>query len=143
MKSELIALPVFQERVSPLMDVSDRYIIYETENGEIKQRVIITISTESGPQRIEKLKDIGVNTIICGAVSGHVAHKVGEKGMRLVSMIYGPIDEVIERYLNNTLTTFIPGPAGCTGRKKRRRGACAGGKGLKGTRQKQKEEEKP
>jgi predicted Fe-Mo cluster-binding NifX family protein len=103
MISEFIAVPSFQERVSPLLDVSDRYAIFETENGEIKQKVTITVPSESGPQRIEKLKDIGVNTIICGAVSGYVAHIVDEKGIRLFPMIYGPIDEVIEQYLNHSL----------------------------------------
>jgi predicted Fe-Mo cluster-binding NifX family protein len=92
MKSELIALPVFQNRVSPLMDVSSRYVIYETEDGQIKQRMDISLNTGSESSRVEKLREIGVNTIICGAVSGYVSHIINEKGMRLLPMIYGPVE---------------------------------------------------
>jgi predicted Fe-Mo cluster-binding NifX family protein len=125
MKSELIAVPVFQNRISPLMDVSNRYIIYETEGGEIKQKIDISLNAEGEPQRVEKLKDIGVNTIICGAVSGYVAHIIGEKGMRLLPMIYGPIDEVIDRYLDNSLSSYCPKPEGCVHRKRKSRKGCA------------------
>lgn len=128
MKNELIAVPVFQDRVSPLMDVSNRYIIYETEDGKIKQRIDISLNADGESQRVEKLKEIGVNTIICGAVSGYVAHIVGEKGMRLLSMIYGPIDEIIEHYLKNSLGTYCSGA--CNGRKRQLRGQC--GAGVKG-----------
>ena len=130
MKSELIAVPVFQNRVSPLMDVSNRYMIYETKDGEIKQRIDISVNADGEPQRVEKLKEIGVNTIICGAVSGYVAHIVGEKGMRLLSMIYGPIDEIIEHYLKNSLGSYCSGAGACNGRKRQRRGQC--GVGVKG-----------
>jgi len=133
MKNELIAVPVFLDRVSPLMDVSNRYMIYETEDGKIKQRLDISLNADGESQRVEKLKEIGVNTIICGAVSGYVAHIVGEKGMRLLSMIYGPIDEIIEHYLKNSLGTYCSGSGGCKGHKRQRRGQCgAGGKGKHG-----------
>ncbi len=133
MKNELIAVPVFQDRVSPLMDVSNRYIIYETEDGKIKQRIDISLNADAESQRVEKLKEIGVNTIICGAVSGYVAHIVDEKGMRLLSMIYGPIDEIIEHYLKNSLGTYCSGAGACNGRKRQRRAQCSSGaKGKQG-----------
>ena len=69
MNTELIALPVFQERISPLMDVSDRYAIFETAEGLIRHKIDISLNAESELQRVERLKEIGVNTIICGAVS--------------------------------------------------------------------------
>ena len=134
MKSELIALPVFQNRVSPLMDVSSRYIIYETEDGKIKQRIDISLNTDGESSRVEKLKEIGVNTIICGAVSGYVSHIINEKGMRLLPMIYGPVEEIIEHYLKNTLGSFCSVTGICKGRKRQRRGQC--GMGPAGRRQK-------
>ncbi len=140
MKIEMIAVPVFQDRISPLMDVSNRYMIYETEDGEIKQKIDINLNADAEPQRVEKLKDIGVDTIICGAISGYVAGIVGEKGMRLLPMIYGPIDEVIDSYLHNTLGSYCPGPTDCAGRKRKSRGPCPDGNGMKrGCRRKEKE----
>lgn len=134
MKSELIALPVFQNRISPLMDVSSKYVIYETENGQIKQRMDISLNTDGESSRVEKLKEIGVDTIICGAVSGYVSHMINEKGMRLLPMIYGPVEEIIEHYLQNTLGSYCSTAGSCKGRKRQRRGEC--GRGPAGRRQK-------
>lgn len=124
MKSELIAVPVFQNRVSPLLDVSSRYAIFEAEDGQIKQKMDISLNTEGETRRVEKLKEIGVNTIICGAVSGCVAHIINEKGMRLLPMIYGPVDEIIEHYLTDTLGPYCTGTGGCTMGKRQRQGKC-------------------
>jgi predicted Fe-Mo cluster-binding NifX family protein len=126
MKCEVIAIPAFQERVSPLLDVSDRYDIYETENGEIKQKVRITVTCDSDARRIEKLKEIGVDTIICGAVSGHIARFIHERGMRLISMTYGPLEEIIDAYLRNALLSCRTGPAVCGRRQRRKRGPRSG-----------------
>jgi predicted Fe-Mo cluster-binding NifX family protein len=129
MNNELIAVPVYQNRISPLLDVSDKYVIFETENGEVKQKINISLNVEGEPQRVEKLKEIGVNTIICGAVSGCVARIVYEKGIRLISMIYGPIEEIINQYLSNSLATNCPENTGCAYKKRKRRGQCAGADG--------------
>ena len=139
MKNELIAVPVYQDRISPLMDVSNRYIVYETEDGEIKQKMDISLNADGESQRVDKLKEIGINTIICGAVSGYIAHLVNDRGMRLLSMIYGPIDEIIAHYLDNTLGSYCSG-GGCNGRKRQRRGQC--GRGSGSARQKNASEER-
>ncbi len=106
------------------MDVSSRYAIFETEDGHIKQKMDISLNTEGETRRVEKLKEIGVDTIICGAVSGCVAHIINEKGMRLLPMIYGPVEEIIEHYLTDTLGSYCPGPGKCAGRPGQRRGKC-------------------
>lgn len=136
----MIALPVFQERVSPLMDVSSKYAIYETVDGEIRHRIDISLNTEGERQRLDKLKEIGVDTIICGAVSGCVERIINEKGIRLISMIYGPIEEIIQRYLSDSLTAYCMTPAGCAGNLKNNRGKCAGSKGIRGRRRNRTEE---
>lgn len=125
MKDELIAVPMFQNRVSPLMDVSNKYAIYETIDGEIKHRIDISLNAEGELQRVDKLKEIGVNTIICGAVSGCVARIVDEKGIRLISMIYGPIEKIVEQYLANSLSTYCPGNTECPNKKIKGRKRCA------------------
>lgn len=124
MNTELIALPVFQERISPLMDVSDRYAIFEASEGTVRHKIDISLNAESELQRVEKLKEIGVNTIICGAVSGCIARVIDEKGIRLISMVYGPVEEIITHYLAGSLATYCPGPAACGKRRGGRRKRC-------------------
>ncbi|MBN2160134.1 MAG: hypothetical protein JW807_12120 [Spirochaetes bacterium] len=139
MKNELIALPVYQERVSPLMDVSSKYAIYETIDGVIQHRSDISLAASGELQRVEKLKELGVTTIICGAVSCCVADMIVEKGMRLLPMIYGSIDEIVEKYLNHTLSSDGQSTADSACRGKKRRKQCSGERrGKRGIRQKEK-----
>ena len=127
MKREMVALPVHQERISPLMDVAKRFAIYELEDGEIRQKLLIDIHADAEPYRVEKLKEIGVNCIICGAASGFVCNLIAERGIRLIPWAQGPVDEVIARYLNNEIIPCCAQFRGF-GRRRRRRG-CEGGAG--------------
>ncbi len=124
MMHELVAVPVHQERISPLMDVAQKFAIFELEDGEIRQKMIVDIHVEMEPCRIEKLREIGVTLIICGAASGFVSKLIAERGIRLISWASGPVDEVIERYLNNDIISCCAGAPGL-GRGRRRRG-CSG-----------------
>lgn len=103
MKQEMVAMPVYQERISPLLDVAQKFAIYEINDDEIKQKITVDINVESEPLRIEKLKELGVTVVIGGAVSGFVSSVIAEKGIHLISWINGPADEVINHYLNHTL----------------------------------------
>ncbi|MBN2401821.1 MAG: hypothetical protein JXN64_05430 [Spirochaetes bacterium] len=122
MKHEMVAVPVYQERVSPLLDVAKKFAVYEILEGEIKQKIIADIHPEDETQRIDKLKEIGVSVIIGGAVSSFVSELIREKGLRLISWISGPADNVIDQYLKGGLKSLRNGGPGGCGRKKRQRG---------------------
>ncbi len=124
MKREMVAVPVHQERISPLMDVAKKFAIFELEDGEIRQKLLIDIHADVEPYRVEKLKEIGVTLIICGAASGFISNLIVERGIRLISWASGPVDEVIERYINNEIISCCAGAPGL-GRRRRRRG-CSG-----------------
>lgn len=106
------------------MDVANKFAIFELEDGEIKQKLLIDIHAIAEPYRVEKLKEIGVNCIICGAASGFVCNLIAERGIRLIPWAQGPVDEVIERYLNNKIIPCCAQFRGF-GQRRRRRG-CSG-----------------
>jgi predicted Fe-Mo cluster-binding NifX family protein len=103
MKQEMIAVPVYQERISPLLDVAKKFAVYEIKEGEVKQKITLDIHTDDEPQRFEKLKEIGVSVIIGGAVSAFVSEIIHEKGIRLISWITGSVDNTIELYIKDAL----------------------------------------
>jgi predicted Fe-Mo cluster-binding NifX family protein len=124
MNNEMVAIPVYQERVSPLLDVAKKFALYELEQGEIRQKLVVDIHAENEAFRVEKLREMGVSVIIGGAVSGFVGRLIGEKGMLLIPWICGPVEEVIERYIKHELECPDGGKPGC-GRGKRHR-RCSG-----------------
>lgn len=115
MKSELVAIPVFEERISPLLDVAERFVLFEVNNGSVTQKVVITISAETERLRIQKLKELGVAVVICGAVSRHLSFIINETGIKNISWINGPVDDAIKSFLNNTLEAVIPENGSCGG----------------------------
>jgi predicted Fe-Mo cluster-binding NifX family protein len=106
MKHEMVALPVYKDRISPLLDVAKKFVVYEIDEGEIRQKITINIHTDDEPVRIEKLKDIGVSVIISGAVSDFMSGIIREKGINLISWTNGPVDDIIESYLKGMLKPF-------------------------------------
>ncbi len=123
MKNEMVAIPVYRERVSPLLDVSRKYAIFEIVDNEMKQKLLVELHAESEPLRIDKLKELGVSVIICGAISDFVTRLVLGRGIRLISWVNGPVDEIIELYTGDALELSRRGARGrgCA----RRRRACA------------------
>jgi predicted Fe-Mo cluster-binding NifX family protein len=123
MKKEIVAIPVFQERVSPLLDVADRFVIYEIAEGGILLKSTVQLDAHCERLRIKKLGEIGVSVIIGGAVSGYTDRCVSEQGIRLVSWVSGAVDEIIELYLRDEL------PEGRIGRRRCRRDGEGGNGG--------------
>jgi predicted Fe-Mo cluster-binding NifX family protein len=122
MKHEMIALPVYQERISPLLDVAKKYVLYEIHEGEIKQKINIHIHADNEPLRIEKLKELGVSLIIGGAVSCFVSDIIHGKGIRLISWINGPVDNIVESYIKGDLNQHRIENQKCRRRKRRIQG---------------------
>jgi len=115
MYNELIAMPIFEERISPLLDVSETFVIYEVNNRKITQRAVININAMSERMRIQKLKEIGVSLIISGAVSRYLSYIISGCDIKHIPWASGPVDEVIESYLNDTLLTVKPTGGSCGG----------------------------
>ncbi len=129
MKSELIAIPVYEERISPLLDVSERFVLYEVRSNTVSQRIVINLNTDSDRMRIQKLKEIGVAVIISGAVSRYLSHIIRETGIKHIPWISGPVDEVIKSFLDNTLQSVLPEKGSCAGMMRKRKlvaGAACG-----------------
>ena len=115
MKSELIAIPVFEERISPLLDVSERFVIFEVKDSEVIQKIEVSIKAETERFRIQKLKELGVAVVISGAVSRYLSHIIIEAGITHIPWINGRVNDVINSYLNNTLESILPEKGSCGG----------------------------
>ena len=103
MNNEFIAIPEFQERISPLLDEARRFVLLELADGLIVQRSTVTLTSETAAMRILRLSEIGVTSIICGAVSGYLARMISENSLNLYSWVSGPVEDVIKAYLDGLL----------------------------------------
>ena len=118
-----VAITIWNNRVSPVLDTAGRILLVEFQNGMEIGREEHEINEVLPMHKIRKLKELGVNLIICGAVSNRVEMLIDSAGIGLIPWVSAGVEEVIEVFKNGNLdnTRFLM--PGCRGRGRRcRRG---------------------
>jgi len=131
------ALTVWDGRLSPVFDVSREALILTIENGAVAGRCTESIETPTATLKLDRLAELGVETLICGAISEPLQHELTTRGVEVVGFVAGEIDEVVESFLAGTLPTAALSMPGCCNRQQRFRGGrgqsrCGGGGGRGG-----------
>jgi predicted Fe-Mo cluster-binding NifX family protein len=98
-----VALPIRNGRVSPVFDVACRLVVVAFEGDEMAERSEFSIKESGGDARAVLLQELGVSTLICGAISNQTARKVERRGIELIPWIVGEIDDVIDAYCVGSL----------------------------------------
>lgn len=131
-----IAISSWNGRVSPVFDVSRQVAVMEAKDGKIINRQEHDLESGEFYAKVIRLTELGIDTLICGAVSRPLADMIIARGIRLVPFVAGETDQVAKAYLaGNQLNTSFAMP-GCCGRRQgfrgsgggRGRGACFGGR---------------
>ncbi|MGV7928600.1 MAG: NifB/NifX family molybdenum-iron cluster-binding protein [Spirochaetota bacterium] len=120
-----VAIPVFNGRISPLLDVAASFLYADIEDGEILERSFIRLAENASLLRIRFLKERGVQLVICSAVSRECACAVARMGITVLPGIIGEADDVLEAFARNSLSSERFAMPGCCGRSRLRRGSCA------------------
>jgi predicted Fe-Mo cluster-binding NifX family protein len=116
------AFAVWSGRISPVFDVSRRLVVLEVHNGEAVARTEETIEGEHPVGKVRRLVQLGIETLVCGAISAHLADLARQQGIRMIPFTAGEVEEVIQAYLLGTLPKRELTMPGCCGRRSRFRG---------------------
>jgi len=98
-----IAIPIWNGYVSSAFDFAHRLLLLEIQNGSETKRSEISLDPESITQRAARLKTLGADVLICGAISRSLASMVTASGIKVLPYTVGPVDEVIKAYLTDKL----------------------------------------
>ena len=91
-----VALPVCRGRVSPVFDVARRLWVVDIEEAEVVRRFEVELA-DRGQGR--QLAELGVDTLVCGAISSELRGAVAATGVEVVAEIRGEPDEVLLGYM--------------------------------------------
>lgn len=94
-----IAIPIWNDCVSSAFDFAHRLLLIDIQNGSETKRSEISLSQEPIPQRATRLKTLGVDVLICGAISRSLASLVAASGIEVLPYVLGPVDEILKAYL--------------------------------------------
>jgi len=74
MGQERIAVTVWGERISPVLDVSSRALLLTVQDGQTGDRTELKLP-DAGGAKLAALSSQGIQTVLCGAVSQAVAEQ--------------------------------------------------------------------
>ena len=110
----MIAMPIMRGRVAPVLNWCSRTVIFPaTPEGGSAQEIW---TPELGPaERLQLLREHGVQTLICGALSLDLQNCAVGLGLKVIPGVAGDIEEVIKAYRQNRLDQpefWLPGCQG-------------------------------
>ena len=126
-----VALAVWNGRISPVFDVSRQLQIMDVQDGRVINRVTVHFANDHPVHKVQRLLDMEVDILLCGAVSRQMAAVLDSYGIRRHDFIAGDIREVVDAYIRGALPSAEMSMPGCFSRRNRRRA-----KNRKGKRQK-------
>lgn len=107
-----IAVPVWENRISPVFDVAGSLLLLEVRNGRETDRTVRNLSGSDPLTRVRSVVHDKADVLICGAISVPVRTAVESSGVRVVPNICGPVEDILAAFLNDTLRNgsfFMPG----------------------------------
>lgn len=104
-----------------MFDTSGHLLILDVENGCEAHRTELSILSLSLQERVNRLVELDVDVLICGAISRPLESMVVASGIKTIPWLTGEVEEVLEWYLTGkpTDTRFLM--PGC-GRRQHRYG---------------------
>jgi predicted Fe-Mo cluster-binding NifX family protein len=108
-----VALTVWENRISPVADSARQLLVADIGDQTITERQLEHFDIESPFHRAKKLAELEVRTFICGAISDFYANLVEGYGIRLIPFIRGKVDDVLDAYLEKSLSNQKFRMTGC------------------------------
>ena len=113
-----IAIPVFGNRISPRFDFAPCFGLFDVEGKRVTESRTISCEGWRDIERVSKLKDLGVDTLICGGLPNYLLGILTNSGIQVIPWVAGNADEALSLFLKERLD---PGMIICPGRGKGRR----------------------
>ena len=98
-----LAIPIYKNSVSNVFDFAHRLLLVDIKNGEEINRSEIALGSQTLPQRAGQLKSLGVDVLVCGAISRILAEMVVTSGIELLPYVTGNVDSVLGAYMTGQL----------------------------------------
>jgi predicted Fe-Mo cluster-binding NifX family protein len=117
----MIAIPVMRARVAPVLNWCSRILLFPEDSGEGPEAELPLPDLEP-LERLQVLRQNGVNTLICGALSLELLYGAMAQGLKVVAGVAGKVDEVLKAYREDRLEEpefWLPG---CRGPRRYRQG---------------------
>ncbi|HOO41502.1 MAG TPA: NifB/NifX family molybdenum-iron cluster-binding protein [Syntrophales bacterium] len=98
-----LAMPVWENDISTVLDFSETLLIVEIEDQEIKGRSCVNWSLCNDSMRLSLIKEEGVSVLLCGAISKTMQIMLENSGIYLIPCLRGRTEAILKAYLEGNL----------------------------------------
>lgn len=112
------AFTVWMDRIAPVMDVAGTICIVEAGGPSGTARKTCALPGGSAPEKALFLGEMGVDVLVCGAVSKGMLRLLGSQGITVIPFVAGDLDTVVQAWLEGRLpdnSLLMPGCGGSRG----------------------------
>ena len=119
------AFATWDNRIAPVFDTARQLHVVETESERIVRETQEPIVDDLSIKKALRLAELGVETLVCGAISRPLRMLIASHGIQVFPFVAGDLREVIQAWLDGRLEQDSFAMPGCCGQRRgRRRGAC-------------------
>jgi predicted Fe-Mo cluster-binding NifX family protein len=101
-----LAIPLFGPRVSPRFDHAPRLLLLSLERGKVVSREEIPLGPLTPWQRVEKLKDLKVEVVICGGIDEASKGWLIDHRIQVIPLIAGEANRIVIDLIAGRLKAF-------------------------------------
>ena len=99
-----IAIPIWEDRISPVLDTASRLLIVEVEEkGKELSRFQIYLDEQDLVRRCLRIRKLEIDILICGAISYTFSRMLAASGIDIIPEISGRAKEILDAYLQGDL----------------------------------------
>jgi len=93
-----VAVTVWDERISPVFDSAHTLLIVDIKNEKIKNISYKSFNPQLEARLTEELTLLGIDVLICGAISQTHSTLIEASAIQLIPFIGGSVNEILESY---------------------------------------------
>ena len=94
-----IAIPIWENRVSPLFDNAAHIMLAEGKGNIIEKQEILNVESLTLFQRIDLLQKLHVDVFVCGGITRPILENIRNKNIRTIPFVCGDVKELLHALL--------------------------------------------
>ena len=110
-----IAISIWGDKISPVLDTASKLLVIDDKTQEEFLCFEASLRELDMSQRSSFIRKLDLDVLICGAVSRQFSEMLKACGIKIISGISGPAEDVLDAYLQGALPYsgfFMPGSKG-------------------------------
>jgi predicted Fe-Mo cluster-binding NifX family protein len=105
-----IAVPLFEDRVSPHFGTSRTMLLATVDHGAIQNEAIWEVGGNGPMEMARHLVSLGIQFLICGGIHRPCKDWLTRNGITVIENQKGKAKEVIRKWLQDRPSVVDPGP---------------------------------